>query len=239
MHERWLQQYIMAHYQDMGFLQLKGPFNQGADFNGIYNGKKVKVEAEWQYANYHFHQHPPKWADILIVATLEPPPAKYLGILPSRIININLQKVIEWTQPRADEKEREDFKLYPWRRLSRSLLDLYVYCLKHREREAEFSFLGSHLALSRDQAQKPSGFQFDGYGFELCFQGTPEDKFAWDYWLEIAHVIAEKYKLKPATGRPTWVDKLGHNLIFKGKLDLADVAPFKPIATFINSLLFK
>ena len=237
MHERWLQQYIMAHYQGLGFSQLKGPFNQGVDFNGIHNGKKVKVEAEWQYANYYFHQHPPKWADILIVATLEPPPAKYLSILPSRIINVDLQQVIEWAQPRADEKEREDFKLYPWRRLSRSLLDLYAYYLKQQGREKELSFIGSHLALVKNKAQKPAGFQFDANGLELEFQGSPEDKFAWDYWLNIAHAVSENYRLKPAMHHPTWIDLLGYELINKGEVDLPDLGELKPIINFIESLL--
>ena len=204
MHERWLQQYILAHFRELGFSQLRGPYSQGVDFKGSCKGKRVKVEAEWQYVNYYLHQHPPGWADILIVATLQPPPENLLDILPSRIVNIELRKVIEWAQPRADEKEREDFQSYPWRRLSRNLLDLYAYYLKHQKREYKLFFIGSHLALTRNKAQKPAGFQFDTNGLELEFQGSQEDKFAWDYWLNIAHVVADKFRLRPASsfGRP-------------------------------------
>lgn len=237
MHERWLQQYIMAHYRDLGFSQLKGPFSQGVDFKGIYKGNRVKVEAEWQYANYFFHKHPPEWADMLIVATLQPPPDKRLDKLPSQIINIDLQKVVEWAQPRADEKEREEFKLYPWRRLSRNLLDLYVYYLKQHYRVADLSFIGFHLALAQNKAQKPAGFQFGANGLELAFEGTAEDKFAWDYWLNIAHVIAEKFKLKPAMHHSTWINLLGHKLLTGKEINPLELNDFRPVFTSISGLL--
>ncbi len=237
MHERWFQQYIIAHSRDLGFSQLKGPFSQGVDFKGIYKGKRVKVEAEWQYANYYFHQHPKSWADILIVATLEPAPDTYRDLLPPTIINVDIKEVIEWAQPRAGEKERENYKLYPWRRLSRNLLDLYVYYLKQLGEEKEHSFIGSQLALAKDKAQKPAGFQFDTNGLELEFQGSPEDKFAWDYWLNIAHAVSENYQLKPAIHHPTWIDRLGYELNNKGEVNLPDLSELKPIINFIETLL--
>lgn len=238
MHERWFQQYILTHSEALGFTKLKGPYRKGVDFKGIYKGKRVKVEAEWHYENYYFHQHPQSWADILIVATQEPAPDKYRGIFPPIIINIDIKKVIEWAQPRVDEREREDFKLYPWRRLSRNLLDLYAYYLKQRGREKDISFIGSHLALVRNKAQKPAGFQFGTNGLELEFQGSPEDKFAWDYWLNIAHLVADKFRLQPAMSRPTWVDLLGYILIEKKELNLPDINRLQPIVVFIESQLY-
>ena len=237
MHENWLQEYIVAHYRGLGFSQLKGPFRRGVDFKGIYRGKRVKIEAEWHYANYCFHQHPPDWADILIVATLEPVPEKYRDVLPSRIVNIPLDEVIKWAEPKADEKERECFRSYPWRRLSRNLLDLYVYYLECHARSATSTVIGSHLALSRNKAQKPAGFLFGQDGLELAFEGTPEDKFAWDYWLNVAHSVAESLELKPAMFRPTWVDRLGLELIERDQIGSVELERLKPIVELVESLL--
>ncbi len=71
MHENWLQRYIKEYHQQIGFTQLHGPYKYGADFKGVYAGKPVKIEAEWDYSDYISHKHSLSFADILVVATLD------------------------------------------------------------------------------------------------------------------------------------------------------------------------
>jgi hypothetical protein len=172
MHENWLQKYIKEHYLQIGFSQIHGPYKYGADFKGVYAGKPVKIEAEWEYSDYISHKHTVRFADILVVATLEPVPEHLKEKLPSIIINLNREHVIKWAQPQLIKKNKEDYSSYSWRRLSRSLLDLYAYYQKQNQRGIDF--IGSNLALSMNKSQAPGGFQFGAGGKEKSFEGPPE-----------------------------------------------------------------
>jgi hypothetical protein len=235
MHEIWLQKYIKEHFPQMGFTDLHGPYNYGADFKGVYAGKPVKIEAEWGYSDYITHKHTLKFADVLVVATLDPVPEPLKGKLPSIIINLNPVQVVEWAQPRALKKKKEDYYAYPWRRFSRHLLYLYAYYQKQEQRKIDF--IGSHLVHSMYQHQKPVGFQFGEGGKEESFEGLPEDKAAWDFWLDLAHEVASQFKLKPAILRPTWIERVAIYVNHTGRITDSEKVRFKDVAVFIEEVL--
>jgi hypothetical protein len=235
MHEIWLQYYIKEHYQQIGFTKLNGPYKIGADFKGVYAGKPVKIEVEWDYSDYISHKHTTGFADILVVATLEPVPEHLKVKLPSTIINLNCEQVIEWAQPRMIKKNKEDYHSYAWRRLSRNLLFLYAYYQKQTTRRMDY--IGSNLAISMNRSQKPGGFKFGSGGKEESFEGPPEDKVSWDCWLNVAHEVANHFRLKPALLRPTWIDMLALYFNHTGRITDNEFTRFKDIAVFIDGLI--
>jgi hypothetical protein len=237
MHEIWLQKYIKQYYQQIGFTELHGPYNYGADFKGVYAGKRVKVEAEWDYSDYVSHKHTLKFADILVVASLEPVPENLKTKLPSIIIHLNRDQVVEWARPRSFKKNNEDFYSYTWRRLSRNLLYLYAYYRKRSNRKGDF--IGSNLVLTMYKTQKPAGFQFGEGGREESFDGLPEDKALWDFWLNAAHAVADQFRLKPALLRPTWIDMVALYLNHTGRIRDKEFQRFQEVATFINDLILR
>jgi len=237
MYEIWLQKYIRANFRQIGFSQLHGPFTSGADFRGVYAGKRVRVEAEWDYADYINHQHPLNFAEILVVATQEPVPEHLRAKLPSIIINLNRDRVIEWAQPRLVQKNNDDYYAYAWRRLSRNLLYLYAYYRKKERRSLDF--VGSHLVYTMYKAQKPAGFQFGENGKEESFEGAPEDKEAWDYWLNAAHAVAGQFRLKPKLLRPTWIDMVALYLNHTGRITDNDLKRLQEVAVFVNDLILR
>jgi hypothetical protein len=235
MHEIWLQKYIKEHSQQIGFTQLHGPYNFGADFKGIYAGNPVKIEAEWEYSDYISHKHSLSFADVLVVATLEPVPPLLKANLPTIIINLDREQVLEWAQPRMTKKNDEDYHSYAWRRFSRNLLYLYAYYQKQEHLRTKY--IGSNLVRSMYRFQKPPGFQFGSGGKEENFEGLPEDKASWDYWLNIAHSVADKFKLKPALLRPTWIDRVAIYVNNTGRITDSESARFKDVAQFIDDLM--
>jgi hypothetical protein len=235
MHEIWLQKYIKEHYRQIGFTQLSGPFSYGADFRGVFANKRVKVEAEWEYADYINHKHTLKFADILVVATIDPVPDHLKEKLPSTIFNLNREQVLQWAHPRIIKKDQEDYYSYPWRKFSHSLLYLYSYCQKHSPKKIDF--LGSHLVHSMYRAQRPAGFQFGAGGIEESFKGLPEDKVAWDYWLNIAHAVAVHFRLRPAILRPTWIDRVALYFSHTGRITDAELQRFQDVANFIEDFI--
>lgn len=237
MHEIWLQKYIKEHYQQIGFTRLHGPYKFGADFKGVYAEKPVKIEAEWEYSDYISHKHPLRFADILIVATLESVPQALEEKLPSIIINLSREQVIEWAQPRMVKKDQEDYYSYPWRRFSRNLLYLYAYYQK--QNRLKIDFMGSSLIPKMYQFQKPVGFQFGEGGKEESFEGLPEDKAAWDYWLEAAHAVAHHFRLKPALLRPTWIDRVALYINHTGRITEGELKRFKDVAAFIDESVLR
>jgi hypothetical protein len=235
MHEYWLQKYIKEHYPGIGFTQLHGPYSHGADFKGVYAGRPVKIEAEWAYSDYLSHEHGPGFADILVVATLKPAPEALKGKLPSIIINLNREQVVDWAQPRLATKNAEDFHAYPWRKLALNLLDLYSHYRKLDHRQMDFA--GYNLVRSLYQTQTPAGFEFGSGGKELSFTGQPEDKAAWDYWLNIAHCVADHFRLKPALLRPTWIDRVALYFNHTGRITEGEHLRFQEVAVFIDDLI--
>jgi hypothetical protein len=237
MHEFWLQKYIKEHFRQIGFSQLHGPYKYGADFKGVLNDKPVKIEAEWGYSDYISHKHSLKFADILVVATLEPLPQRLKANLPSIIINLDPERVIQWAQPRLIQKDQEDYHAYPWRRFSRNLLFLFDYYQKQNHHQPHF--IGSNLVRSMSNIQKPEGFEFGSGGKEDSFEGPPEDKAAWDYWLHIAHSVAENFRLRPALLRMTWIDRVSLYTRSTGRITGSEIKRFDEVALFIDDLLQK
>jgi hypothetical protein len=237
MHEIWLQKYIRANYRQIGFAQLYGPFTSGADFKGVYAGKRVKVEAEWDYADFISHQHTLNFADILVVATREPVPEQLKARLPAIIIKLDRDRVIEWAQPRLVQKNNDDYYNYEWRRFSRNLLYLYAYYRKQNHWGMDFT--GADLVHKMYKSQKPAGFQFGAGGKEESFDGPPEDKAAWDYWLNAAHAVALQFRLKPKLLRPTWIDMVALYLNHTGRITESDLKRFHEVAAFINDLILR
>ena len=237
MHEYWLQRFIKEHYWQIGFSELHGPDRSGADFKGLYHGKPVKIEAEWNYSDYINHQHSVEFADVLVVANYEPVPELLINKLPSIIIHVDRKQVIIWALPHRIKKNKEDYYSYAWRRLSRSLLDLYAY---YRKRAGQnLNFIGAGLALSRNQSPTPAGFLFGSGGKEAGFSGSPEDKASWDYWLIIAHSAANHFHLKPALLRPTWVDRIALYFNHTGRITDGELTRFNEIAEFIDDIILR
>jgi hypothetical protein len=237
MHEYWLQRFIKEHYSQIGFTEIHGPYKNGADFKGFYFGKLVKIEAEWNYSDFIDHQHPVDFADVLIVATYAPVPENLRERLPSKIIHLNREQVITWALPRRTRKNKEDYYAYSWRRLSRSLLDLYAYYRKQAGQGLKF--LGSGLALSKNQSPTPAGFLFGSGGKEAGFSGSTEDKAVWDYWLIIAHSVASQFHLKPALLHPTWIDRIALYFNHTDRITDGEFTRFNEIAEFIGDIILR
>jgi hypothetical protein len=235
MHEIWLQKYIKEHYRQIGFTQLHGPYKYGADFKGVYAENPVKIEAEWDYSDYISHKHSLRFADVLVVATLNPAPESLKGKLPPVIINLSREQVVEWANPLVVKKTEEDYYSYPWRRFSRNLL--YLYAFYRKQNRTGSNFIGSNLAQSMPWSQKPIGFQFGEGGKEEKFEGRPEDKASWDYWLFIAHSIAGHFRLKPTLLRPTWIDRIAVYVNHTGRITEGEFQRFKEVALFIDELM--
>jgi hypothetical protein len=235
MHEIWLQKYIKEHSRQIGFASLHGPYSCGPDFKGVFEGRPVKIEAEWEYADYLKHKHPPDFADILVVATLEPVPPTLKEQLPPIIIHLMREQVGEWAGPRMIKQNEEDYHSYPWRKFARNLLDLYAYYRQQAGQEMDFP--GSSLLPGLHRNQKPAGFQFAPGGREEGFAGPPEDKAAWDCWLEIAHSAASHFRLKPALLRPTWIDRVALYFNHTGRVTEGELKRFQEVGLFIDDLL--
>jgi hypothetical protein len=235
MHEEWLQKYIKDHYRQIGFSALHGPYKVGADFKGIYAGQAVKIEAEWDYADYISHEHSLEFADVLVVASREPAPARLIDKLPSIIIHLDRYEVSNWAQPRLLKKNKEDYFAYPWRRLSKSLLDLYIYYQKQKRPGTDYP--GSSLIQPGNQAHTPPGFQFAAGGREEGYSGPADQKAAWDDWLDIAHQAARHFHLKPALLRPTWIDRIDIYYNQTGRMTEGEWARFQEVGGFIDELL--
>jgi hypothetical protein len=197
----------------------------------------VKIEAEWNYTDYISHKHSTEFADVLVVASLEPLPEKLKNKLPLIIIHLDRKQVVEWAQPRAIRKHKEDYVSYPWRRLSRSLLDLYAYYQKQNQGEVDFP--GYNLAFLKNKAPTPAGFQFGAGGKEEHFQGSPEDKISWDYWLVIAHSVANHFHITPALLRPTWIDRVALYFNHTGRITEGEAERFKEVALFVDEIILR
>lgn len=102
--EYWLQLYIKNNYKRLGFDNLKGPFESGYDFEGVYKGKKVVIEAETQSRNFIYHRHDSNEVDILIVLNddttdevLGMPPTEWRKCLPKKIIVVDPEDFVKST----------------------------------------------------------------------------------------------------------------------------------------------
>src|SRR5262249_55851177 len=105
--EYWVQQYIVAHYQMLGFKGLRGPFASGPDFQLLYRRKWVYVEAEVSCDNYiqHKHHENGKWAScrVLIALSGKQPAPETRHLLPKTVIHIDKEHFTPWFREAAKE----------------------------------------------------------------------------------------------------------------------------------------
>lgn len=105
--EYWVQRYIAANYEQLGFTGLKGSFDSGPDFRALHNRKWVLAEAEVVCENYirHKHHEDPKWEScaILIVLSEKQPDEETKRHLPKTIIHIDKVHFTEWYRTTARE----------------------------------------------------------------------------------------------------------------------------------------
>lgn len=103
--EFWIQEYVKNNYRKLGFSSMKGPFDIGPDFRGIYKTKMTHVEVERSYRNYIEHGHPndPRFSrvGVLIVLGSQKPEEKLRKKLPKEIIYIDVKHFINWWRPRV------------------------------------------------------------------------------------------------------------------------------------------
>jgi hypothetical protein len=103
--EYWIQEYIKENYKKLGFSKLEGPFEVGPDFQGVFKGKKVKVEAEREYKSFLTHRHHEderfKKVNILIVLNPSEAPLMLREKLPETILYIDVNDFVEWWRPKA------------------------------------------------------------------------------------------------------------------------------------------
>lgn len=137
--EYWLQLYIRDNYSKLGFESLDGPFDTGYDFKGIYEGKRVVVEAETQSKNFLYHKHDPDRVDILIVlnddtsgTVLRMSSHEWRKRLPKKIIKVDPEDFVKSTYPMrkeyAEKKqcERKAFEgLFPFLNIKSALSILW------------------------------------------------------------------------------------------------------------------
>lgn len=93
--EYWVQDYVKKNGKKLGFSNLV-QHEIGADFTGVYQGKRVKIEVEVLSGNFIKHGHGRGWANILVV--LSPVGQRIKGI---KTIYLNLEDFVRWWWPRS------------------------------------------------------------------------------------------------------------------------------------------
>lgn len=166
--EYWLQLYIKNNYKRMGFDNLKGPFEIGYDFKGVYKGKKVVIEAETQSRNFIYHRHDPNEVDILIVLdddttdeVLGMKPTEWRKRLPRKIIMVDPEHFVKSTH--------EMRKNYAIKKQKESKLFLEI-----------LPFIGIEEAFAN---------LWNLLGEEIPYEGTPEA----DAFEEVLYLTAIEY----------------------------------------------
>lgn len=93
--EYWVQEYVKKNGKKLGFSNLVQR-EIGADFTGVYQGNRVKIEVEVLSGNFIKHGHGRGWANILVV--LSPVGPRIKGI---KTIYLNLEDFVRWWWPRS------------------------------------------------------------------------------------------------------------------------------------------
>jgi len=108
--EYWIQGYVKDNFKKLGFSQIKGPFNKGPDFNGVYQGKGVIIEVERTCQSFieHGHHKDPRFKDVDILIILSPTelPEDLKRLLPKTIVTIDIDDFVEYWHPRARDYAR-------------------------------------------------------------------------------------------------------------------------------------
>ena len=105
----WFKQYVLQNPGEFELSSLEEAPNRGADFRGDYGGKSVLIKIARDYVFYLSSDHPN--CRVLVVGVLEPPLPAMFPHLPDVIINLDPQKVVDWSKGardsyRADMDER-------------------------------------------------------------------------------------------------------------------------------------
>jgi hypothetical protein len=112
--EYWVQLYFAEHYIKYGFSDIEGPFDNGPDFEGKYQGKKVKIEIEKDIKNYITHKHHENENfknAILVILNNAELAEEERNKLPETIIELDYKHFEEWYLPKGYEyanKKRAD-----------------------------------------------------------------------------------------------------------------------------------
>jgi hypothetical protein len=140
--EHWLQQYIKENHLKLGFDSLKGPFDYGPDFRGVYKGKEVIIEAERKSSNFIRHKHHIKHTQINILIVLcddktatvsRMSPLEWRKHLPEEIISIDAEDFVKSTHEmrkayalmKEEEKEKA-WSLMPFHSIKSAFARLWV-----------------------------------------------------------------------------------------------------------------
>lgn len=93
--EYLLQYYIINNYKKLGFGSIETPLGCVADFEGVYKGERVVIEAERRMSDFVKHKHDPKEIDILIVFGYNKTNRKSL---PKKIIKVDAEDFLKETR---------------------------------------------------------------------------------------------------------------------------------------------
>ena len=259
MREYWLCKYIISHSKQLGLKALEGPFDNGPDFKAKYRGQDVSIEAETQYRNYIQHGHPKNWADVLIVATIDPVPEKYKEILPPIIINIDLQKVLDWSLPLRTQYWQEwEKKRNEWEKRDREIISkfppeiqgylssngvmqpekLEEYCSKlqaypSRRLASELATLYNYYVREVYKEECIRHYRLDREtGWATLEEIDEED---WVYWNIIAIAVTTEFNIHLSIWTNNWINGSFKRLIKHG-LSEAELKELEPLVNFIDGI---
>ena len=252
MREYWLHKYIQGNSQRLGFRRLEGPFDTGPDFKGVLAGRKVLVEAELSYQSYISHGHPKDWADILIVASLDPIPVELRERLPGAIINVDPQQVLEWSRPMRVEyrASMEEGRKQVIAQFPQEVQDILSHT--DRMRPEKLRNLGYELMFSpwhtlAEELATLYAYHISAFpDIQIVRYYSIDKEVGWesvtiaeddelDYWLNVAFAVASQFKIKPSITSVTWIDGLYHRLMTDGKLDANALKQLEAVIAFIES----
>ena len=245
MREHWLQLYIAEHYRELGFSQLEGPFDIGPDFRGIYQGQQVRVEAE---NDYNLYSHPREWADVLVVATLKPVPARWVDRLPPTIINVDPEKVAEWSLPlrrtyaQKMQAERHSVIVSLPPEIQADVRDIAGDSHLSAGEIYNLAFLPwrtlakSLECLCGDPTERAE-LSRSGIIEEDCLPDDERIKLReYDlYWLRLAEAVAKRFGLQPSAHSVTWIDTLARRVLKGRALSPDEQKMLEPVIAFIAS----
>lgn len=113
-HEKWVQRYFKDHYERYGFSNIKGPFSNGPDFKGFYNGRETGIEVEWSWKNYLLHKHHlnPAFDNTDVLVSFYPIMNNEVvsDLIPLNMVFIDLDHFYSWYEPKAKEYKMSEGK---------------------------------------------------------------------------------------------------------------------------------
>ena len=101
----WFRRYVFQHPDKFGFSNLEDAPNRGGDFRGDYGRRSVLIKVARDYVFYLTTDHPN--CQVLVVGVLEPLLPDMVSHLPEVIINLDPQKVKDWSRGARDSYRAE------------------------------------------------------------------------------------------------------------------------------------